>query len=115
MMLPSGASAMAWTSPSRAGTKPVSIAPVAASKAKMLLRVTFTPPVGAWTVVNWPPATTLPPTGRIASTLPSMTCGVVFTGLALTITLCGTLTAAPGCAHRPTRAVATTRADGTIR
>jgi len=67
------------------------------------------------TWVNWPPATILFPTWTMAATLPSSTCGVQSAGLLDTTTACGTLTAAPGCAIRPTRTAADSSANRTRR
>jgi hypothetical protein len=58
------------------------------------------------TWVNWPPATILFPIWTMAATLPSRTCGVQSAGLLDTTAGCGTFTAAPGCAIRPTRTAA---------
>jgi hypothetical protein len=94
----------------------VSIAPVVASKAKMLLRamaVVGAAALATW--VNWPPATILFPTWTMAATLPSSTCGVQSAGLLDTTTACGSLTAVPGCAIRPTRTAADSSANRTRR
>ena len=101
---------------SSTGANAVSIAPVVASKAKMLLRaiaVVGAAALATW--VNWPPAIILFPTWTMAATLPSSTCGVQSAGLLDTTTACGTLTAAPGCASRPTRTAADSSANRTRR
>src|SRR5215217_8196550 len=60
---PSGATASDSTWASSTGANAVSIAPVVASKAKMLLRAIAVAGVAALaTLVNWPPATILLPT-----------------------------------------------------
>ena len=113
---PSGATASDSTWASSTGANAVSIAPVVASKAKMLLRaiaVVGAAALATW--VNWPPATILFPTWTMAATLPSSTCGVQSAGLLDTTTACGTLTAAPGCAIRPTRTAADSSANRTRR
>ena len=80
----------------------MSIAPVVASKAKMLLRAIAVVGAAALaTLVSWPPATILPPIWTMAATLPSSTCGVQSAGLPGTTTACGTLTAAPGVERFP--------------
>ena len=69
----------------------VSIAPVVASKAKMLLRAIAVVGAAALaTLVNWPPATSLLPTWTMAATLPSSTCGVQSAGLLDSLTSSGT-------------------------
>jgi hypothetical protein len=113
---PVGATASDSTSPSSTGANAVSTTPVVASKAKMLLRAIAVVGVAALaTRVNRPPATILLPTWTTASTLPSSTCGVQSAGLAETTAACGTLTAAPGCARRPTRTAAERSANTTRR
>jgi hypothetical protein len=85
-------------------------------EAKMLLRaITVVGAAALATWVNWPPATSLSPTWTMAATLPSSTCGVQSAGLLDTTTACGTLTAAPGCAIRPTRTAADSNANRTRR
>jgi hypothetical protein len=87
-----------------------------ASKAKMLLRgiaVVGAAALATW--VNCPPAISLLPTWTMAATLPSSTCGVHSAELLDTTTACGTLTAAPGCATRPTRTAADRSANRTRR
>ena len=82
---PSGATASDSTWASSTGANAVSIAPVVASKARMLLRAIAVVGVAALaTRVNRPPATILLPTWTTASTLPSSTCGVQSAGLAET-------------------------------
>jgi hypothetical protein len=87
-----------------------SIAPVVASKAKMLLRAIAVVGAAALaTRVNWPPATILLPVWTMAATLPSSTCGVQSAGLLDTTTACGVFTrrrAAPPArqGRRPTPA-----------
>ena len=76
------------TSPSSMGAKFVLIAPVVASNAKRFVRARIGPP-GSLTCVNVPPATIWFPTGTIAFTMPSSTCGVQLAGLAdTTVGLC---------------------------
>jgi hypothetical protein len=76
------------------GANAMSIAPLVASKAKMLLRAIGVAGSSAVaTLVNRPPATTLLPTTTMASTLPSSTCGVQLAGSAGTTAACGMLTA----------------------
>ena len=113
---PSGAAARASTCASRTGANAVSIAPVVASKAKMLLRAIAVVGAAALaTLVNCPPATILLPIWTMAATLPSSTCGVQSAGLLDTTTACGTLTAAPGCSRSPTRTAADISANRTRR
>ena len=87
----------------------MSIAPVVASKAKMLLRAIAVVGAAALaTRVNWPPTAILSPTWTMAATLPSSTCGVQSAGLLDTTAACGVFTAAPGGASSPTRTAADT-------